>query len=75
MSSVLVTPSGSVVATRPLVPAPPIVHQTTWGQPYGTHYTNGTDNKLLKNFIDLQTGCPIDPYTGKIIDFGDLMPY
>jgi hypothetical protein len=67
MSSVLVTPSGSVVATRPLVPAPPIVHRTTWGQPaYGTHYTNGTDDELLKYFIDLQTGCLIDPYTGKI---------
>jgi hypothetical protein len=74
MSSVLVTPSGSVVATRPLVPAPPIVHHTTWGQPYGTHYTNGTDDELLKYFIDLQTGYPIDPYTGKIIDFSSIMP-
>jgi hypothetical protein len=71
MSSVLVTPSGSVVVTRPLVPAPPIVHRTTWGQPYGTHCTNGTDDKLLKYFIDLQTGCPIDLYTGSLSSFAD----
>jgi hypothetical protein len=69
MSSVLVTPSGSVVATRPIAPTPldslvsaqPTVNQTTWGQPYGTPYTNGTDDELHVYFIDLCTGYPSTP--------------
>jgi hypothetical protein len=82
MSSVLATPSGSVVATSPITPtpldslvsAPPTVNQTTWGQPYGTHYTNGTNNELHAYFIDLRTGYPIDPYTGKKMNFNQVMP-
>jgi hypothetical protein len=82
-SSVLVTLSGSVINTSSLVvPAPsrsvvqalPNVNQTTWGQPYGTHYTDGTNNVLFKYSIDLCTRQPIDPYTGKTIDFNNVLP-
>jgi hypothetical protein len=67
--SVEKTTSGSVV------PAPPNVNQTTWGQPYGTHYTNNvTDEELNAYFIDLRTGYPIDPYTDKKMNFDHVMP-